>query len=165
MALGDDDAKVLDRELIKGAFFRFEVEVVSSKAGKDIVSQLVEGGEVIMEDEDVVKVDNEVVLVNEVRKNRIHKGLEGGRRIAEAKGHDKGFEEAKGTFEGDLPLISMLDANVVVTSTDVELCKVARALELVDEFRNQGQWSGIFYGDVVQVSVILNRSKAVALFF
>ena len=96
------------------------------------MSELVEGSEVIMEDEDVVKVDDEVVLVDEIGKNGIHKGLEGGGRVAEAEGHDEGLEEAKGAFEGGLPLVAMLDANIVVAPMDVELCEVARALELVD---------------------------------
>ena len=129
------------------------------------MSELVEGSEVIMEDEDVVEVDNEVTLVDEIGKNGIHKGLKGGGRVAKAEGHDEGFEDAKGALEGGLPLIAMLDANVVVASTDVELCEVARALELVDEFRNQGQGSGVFDGDVVEIAVVLNGLEAIALFF
>ena len=118
-----------------------------------------------MKDEDVVEVDDKVVLVDEVGKNGIHKGLEGGGGVAEAEGHDEGLEEAKGAFESGLPLVAMLDANIVVAPTDVELCKVARALELVDKFRNQGQRSSVFYGDVVEVPIVLNGSEAVALFF
>ena len=49
--------------------------------------------------------------------------------------------------------------------TDVELCEVARALELVDKFRNEGQWSGVFDGDVIEVTIVLDGSEAVALFF
>ena len=66
MTLGDNNAQVFDRKLVKGAFFRFEVEVIFGEAGKDVVSELVEGSEVVMEDEDVVEVDDKVVLVDEV---------------------------------------------------------------------------------------------------
>ena len=91
--------------------------------------------------------------------------MEGGGRVAEAEGHDEWFKEAKGALKSGLPLVAMLYANIVVAPTDVELCKVARALELVDEFRNQGQGSSVFYGDVVEIPVVLNGSEAVALLF
>ena len=43
----------------------------------------------------------------------------------------------------------MLDANVIVTPADVELCKIAGALQLVNEFGDQGQGSSILDGDVI----------------
>ena len=66
LALGDNNTKVLDGKLVEGAFFRFKIEVVFSEAGKDVVSQFMEGREVVVEDEDVVKVDDKVILVDEV---------------------------------------------------------------------------------------------------
>ena len=45
-------------------------------------------GEIVVEEENVVEVDDQVVLVNEVGKNVVHEGLEGGRSIAKSKGHD-----------------------------------------------------------------------------
>ena len=59
----------------------------------------------------------------------------------------------------------MLDVDVIVAPTNVKLCKVARALQLIDEFRDQGQWGSVFDGDVAQVSIVLNRLEAVALLF
>ena len=35
----NDDAKVVDRRLVKGTFLRLEVEVVFGKAGQDLVSK------------------------------------------------------------------------------------------------------------------------------
>ena len=78
LTLGDDDTKILNGELVEGAFFEFEVEVVFGEAGKDVVGKFVKESEVVVEDENVVEVDNEVILVDEVRKNEVHKGLKGG---------------------------------------------------------------------------------------
>lgn len=39
LAMRNDDAKVVDRRLVKGTFLRLEVEVVFGKAGQDLVSK------------------------------------------------------------------------------------------------------------------------------
>ena len=63
-------------------------------------------------------------LVNKIGKDRVHKGLKSGKGIAEAKGYDKRFEESKGAFEGSFPFIAFLNADVIVTPTDIEFCKI-----------------------------------------
>ena len=94
MSFRNNDAEIFDRGLIKGAFLGFEKEVVFLKAGKDIMGQGMEKGEGCVEEKDIIKVDNEMAFIDKVREDGVHEGLEGSRGIAEAEGHDKGFEKA-----------------------------------------------------------------------
>jgi hypothetical protein len=134
------------------------------EAGQDIMGKDMEIREVVMEEQDVVEIDDEVAGVNKVRKNRVHKRLKGGGGIAEAEGHDKGFKEAKGAFEGGFPFIAMFNTDVVITPADVEFGKIAGALKFIDEVRNKRKWGGVFYRDVVEVAVILDRAEFAILF-
>ena len=102
------------------------------------MSEIMEGVKILMEQEDIVEIDDQMILIDKVVKNRIHKGLEGSWSVTEAEGHDQGFEEAKFAFKGGFPFIAFSDTDVVVTPADVELGKVAGTLEFVDEFGNQG---------------------------
>ena len=96
-----------------------------------------EVGKVVVEHEDVVQVDYEVFLIDEVVEDRVHEGLEGGWGITETESHDEGFKESKGAFEGGFPFIALADTNVIVTPADVELGKIAGALEFVNEVRDE----------------------------
>ena len=78
-----------------------------------------------------------MTIVNHVGKNRIHEGLESGRSIAEAKGHNQWFKEAKRAFEGCFPFIAFTDANIVIAPSYIKFGKEASTLELVDEFRDK----------------------------
>ena len=51
----------------------------------------------------------------------VHEGLECQRSIAETEKHDCGFIETKGSNECGLPLIFFINANVVISRSDVEL--------------------------------------------
>jgi hypothetical protein len=94
----------------------------------------------------------------------VHEGLEGSGSVAEAEGHDCRFEEALFAFEGGFPFVALFDADVVVSPADVEFGVIARALEFVNEVRDQRERSGVFYGDVVQGTVVLDGAEAFALF-
>ena len=39
------------------------------------MSEIMEGVEILMEQEDIVEVDDQMILIDKVVKNRIHKGL------------------------------------------------------------------------------------------
>ena len=114
---------------------------------------------------DVVKVNNEVVLINEVGKDGVHKGLEGSRGVTKAKGHDKGFKEAEFTFEGSFPFVTFLDTNVVITPSNIKFGEIARALEFVDKFWDQRKRCSIFNSNIVQIAVILDWAKGRGVLF
>jgi hypothetical protein len=90
----------------------------------------------MVKQEDVVEIDYEVAFVNEIGKDVVHERLECSGGIAEAKGHNKGFEESEGAFESGFPFVAFTNANVVIAPTDVKLGKVVGALEFIYEVRN-----------------------------
>jgi hypothetical protein len=90
-----------------------------------------------VEEQDVVKIYDKVTVVDQIRKNRVHKGLEGSRGVAETKGHDKRFKKAKGAFNGGFPFITGFNADVVVAPADIKFSKVAGTLEFVNEVWNK----------------------------
>jgi hypothetical protein len=90
----------------------------------------------MVEQEDVVEIDDKVTCVNEVGKDVVHKRLECSGGVAEAKGHNKGFEESEGAFESGFPFVAFANADVIIAPTDVKLGKVAGALEFIYEVRD-----------------------------
>ena len=59
--------------------------------------------------------------IDEVSKDVVHHSLEGGRGVAQPEEHDSGLIESPVCLEGCLPLVTFLDANVVVPPSDVQL--------------------------------------------
>ena len=89
----------------------------------------------------------------------VHECLECGRCIAESKEHNGGFEESHGSNEGSFPLVFFLNANVVVSPTNVKFGKQGRFFHVINEFRDERKWIGVLDGMGVQVSIVLARSK------
>ena len=67
--------------------------------------------------------------------------------------------------EGGLPLVTILDANIVVPPADVKLSKQFGVFEFVDEVGDEGKWIGVAGGMFVQVSVILTGAETAVLLF
>ena len=68
----------------------------------------------------------------------IHEGLEGGWRVAKAKHHDLGLVEATTGFECGFVGIGLLDANIIVSLSYIELSVQACAPEVSDEVADEG---------------------------
>ncbi len=60
-------------------------------------------------------------------------------------------------FKGGFPFVTMFDTNVVVTPVDIEFHKIVRRLKFVYKVQNEGEQEGVFYCDIVELSVILDR--------
>jgi len=88
-------------------------------------------------DKHVVKVDNEE-LVKEVTEGIIHIMLEGTRRIAQAEGHDRIFEEAISAAEGCLPFLPRGYMESVVTITYIELGEELGMADSIQELTDEG---------------------------
>jgi hypothetical protein len=73
--------------------------------------------------EQVIHIDDEPSFSDEVAKEVVHKCLEHGRGVAEAKEHDSWFEETKGGDERGLPAVFRANQHVVVAPTYVHLGK------------------------------------------
>jgi hypothetical protein len=102
-----------------------------------------------MEEQDIIEIDNKVTGIHQVRKDGVHKGLKGGRGIAEAEGHDKRLKEAKGAFKGGFPFIASFDMDIIVASADVKFGEILCTLEFIYEVRDEWEWRGVLNRDVV----------------
>ena len=64
----------------------------------------------------------------------VHESLEGGGSVAEPKEHDGGFEESHGGNESGFPLVFLLDANVVISPTNVKFGEQGGFFHVINEF-------------------------------
>src|SRR5882724_11278895 len=80
----------------------------------------------LREDEDVIQVDADYTLGDQILEYLIHHGLESGWAVGETEEHDQGFEKSSVCAESSLPLITFLDADIVVSPSDIKLGEVAR---------------------------------------
>ena len=62
----------------------------------------------------------------------VHEGLEHQRSIAEAKKHDCGFIETEGSNECSLPLIFFVNANIVISPSDIEFGEESGVFHVID---------------------------------
>ena len=62
----------------------------------------------------------------------VHECLECQRSIAETEKHDCGFIEAKGSNECNFLLIFFVNANVVISPSDIKLGKESGVLHVID---------------------------------
>jgi len=85
--------------------------------------------------ENVIEVDHHT-NIKEVCKDLIHKMLESGRCITEAKRHDLVFEGAIACVEHHFPFVSSGNSNEVVCSSKIKLCKSFGGVEAVKEVGN-----------------------------
>ena len=116
---------------------------------------MMEGYVILGVDSHVIHVDLKPLLWKHICEDMVHESLEGGGSIAESKEHNGGFKESHGGDESSFPLIFLLDANVVISPTNVEFGEQGGFLHVVDEFGDQGERVGISDGVGVQVAVIL----------
>ena len=61
--------------------------------------------------------------------------------------------------EGRLPLVTILDADIVVPPSNVEFREVASVFQLVHKVGDEGKGVGVTGGVFVEVPVILARTK------
>ena len=70
--------------------------------------------------------------------DHVHEHLERWWGIAHSKVHNFGLERAKARFECCFPLISFLDAYIVVSPSYIEFGKYPRIFDLLNQIQNQG---------------------------
>ena len=87
--------------------------------------------------------------------------LEGGRGVAKAKEHDCWLEQSFVSDEGRFPLVSILDANVVVPPLNTKLGKDSGIFDLVSEIRDKVEGVCIFNSVTIDVSIVLARSEGI----
>ena len=95
----------------------------------------------------------------------LHSSAECRGGISESEVHDHGFIESEGCFEGRLPAILLLDADVIIAPTNVELGKEGFALKAFNDVTNEGKGVVVVNSLFVQGSVVHNGMKLTTLLF
>src|SRR6266436_5953080 len=113
----------------------------------------------LREDEDVIQVDTDYTLRDQILEYLVHHGLEGGRAVGEAEEHDQGFKKSSVCAECGLPLITFLNADIVVSPSDIKLGEVTRTPESVNEVGDERQRIRILYCLCIQCPVVLDQSE------
>ena len=62
----------------------------------------------------------------------VHEGLEHWRSIAETEKHDYGFIETEGSNECGFPLIFFVNANIVISPSDIEFGEESGVFHVID---------------------------------
>ena len=102
------------------ALFEFQVKVKFGHALKNAFRALLVEGDVGGVDKEVIHVDDEPPFGNHIAEGVVHETLEGGRGVGESEEHHRGFEKSFVSDEGRLPLVAILDADIVISPPNIE---------------------------------------------
>ena len=80
----------------------------------------------------VIHVDLKPLFSNHVSEDVIHKHLESGWGIAETKEHDCWLKKTKGGNKSGFSLVFLVDVDVVITPSDIELSEECGLLHVVN---------------------------------
>ncbi len=97
--------------------------------------------------------------------NVVHHPLEGHGWVCESEEHDGWLKESSIHVEGGFFLVAFLDSDVVISPTDIKLCEVFGAAELVDEFRDEQKRVSGFDRHFIELPIILYGSKCSIFLF
>jgi hypothetical protein len=100
----------------------------------------------------------------------VHHGLEGRQGVREAEEHDHRLKQSLVRLECGLPLVAIVDSDVIIPPADIELRKECRSTtvhsrEPIHEFANEGERGGVSNGERIQFSVVLDGSEIAILLF
>ena len=158
-------SKIFDLWDIKLAFLELQVKVEFCHTLEDMTGSLCMGLRVRGGNEEVVHVDDESSLSDHVSEGVVHESLEHGRRVAETKEHDGWFKESFVSDESCLPLVTILDLDVVIPSSNIELGEVVGVFQLVHKIGDERNGVGVIGGVFVEVVIILAGAKFSILLF
>ncbi|KAG5351689.1 hypothetical protein C0989_005244 [Termitomyces sp. Mn162] len=114
-------------------------------------------------DEDVIEVYAHHVFGNKFLEDIVHHCLKGGWAIGESKEHNERFKQSPVGLEGNLPLISLLDAHVVVAPPDIQFGEVPCTPEVVDELRDEGEGVAVLHSHGIE-NPVEYASKLLSVF-
>ena len=117
------------------------------------------------EDEEVIRVDDKPSLGDHISEGVIHESLECSRGVVKTEEHDCGFKEPLVGDESRLPLVSVLNTNIVVSPSNIKLGKVPGIFEFVNKVRDEGEGVCVTDGMLVQIAVILAGAEFPILLF
>ena len=123
------------------------------------------GGCIRRIDEKIIHVDDEPAFCDHIMKRVIHESLESGRGVSKAKEHHSWFKESFMSDKDGFPLVSILNADIIIFPTNIKFGEDFRSLEFVNKVRDEGK--GIYITDCVfiDVAVVLTGAKTAVLLF
>ena len=124
---------MLNSRLLELALLWLEVQIVRLHTPQDLVDDLPMFDDVATEDEDVVEVHGDLAFHDEVLEDVVHECGERAGRVRQTKEHDGWLEESSVGCKRGLPLITGLDADVVVAPSDVQRGVDLRILQAIHE--------------------------------
>ena len=110
-------------------------------------------------DENVIEVHTYRPFHDKVPEYVIYHGLEGGWAVREVEEHYQRFKQPLVGLKGTFPLITLMNANIVVPPVNIQLGEVFGSTKLIDELRDEGYRVAIFDGHCVQRLVVLHLSS------
>ncbi|KAG6875211.1 hypothetical protein C0993_010336 [Termitomyces sp. T159_Od127] len=161
----DDQPQILNLGLLKLALLWFEVELMLAEAFQDLMCNPVVLLKCVSVDEDVVKIYAHYTLRDEVLEDVIHHCLESGWTVGESEEHDEGFKQSTIGPEGSLPLVSFLNAHIVVAPPDVQFGEVPHPPEVIDELGDEGERVAILHYHGIKDPVVLDQLERAILLF
>ena len=126
-----DHSEVFDFRDVKLALLKLQVKVEFCHSLENSAGSFSMGDRVRRGNEEVIHIDDQPSFSNHVSEQVIHESLECSRRVAKAKEHNHGFKEPLVHDEGCLPLMTVFDMDIIVSSTNVEFSEVASVFQLV----------------------------------
>jgi len=91
--------------------------------------------------------------------------LGSGRTVGYSEEHRERFKEAVVGVEGHFPFISGLDAYVIETPLDIELCEVPGSTELENEFEDEGEGVSVLNSHSIQHAIVLDQPEQTIFLF
>ena len=112
-------------------------------------------------DQDVVHVNGDIAFADEVTEQVIHYRLKGRGGIREAKEHDHGFKEATVHLECGLPLIFIVNSDIVIPPMDIQLCKECRSATVhshksIHKLSDKQERGGVSDSEGIQLVIVLD---------
>jgi len=104
---------------------------------------------------EVVHVDDEPSFHKVVGEDMVHECLEGRRRVALAEKHNRRFIEPVRSSESGLPLVSLLNPNIVISPLNIEFREVTRVFESVNEVGDMRKRVSVLDHMRIYIAVIL----------
>src|ERR1700722_7565645 len=157
--VGDDKSKIFDSGSLEGTLGRFEEQFVTAKDLENLSDDLPVMFQCFGEDQDVVQVDSDLVVDDKILEDFVHHGLECCGGIGEAEKHNKRFKQSSGGSESGFPLITFLNADVVVSPLNIEFCVVLGFNKRIDHWWNGGYRVSVADSHSIKFTVILDRTK------
>ena len=102
---------------------------------------------------EVIHIDNEPTFHEVISEDMVHEHLKGRRRVALAKEHN--FVKPIRSSESSLPLVSLLNPNIVIPLPDIKFGEVPRVFESVDKVRDTRKRVSILDCMRIHISVVL----------